>query len=189
VSALSRRQALLLAPLGLAAAGGLAFWAMLRGMGSGRFDPHAIGDPMLGRPIPDFSLPGLVPGGGFSAATLRDTAARTPILVNFFASWCVPCLQEADPLAALARSGVPIWGIAYKDTDTDATRFLARAGNPYLRTASDAAGRVAIDFGVYGVPESFLIDRHGRIAWHLAGPLSADTPAQGLTRALQAAAA
>jgi cytochrome c biogenesis protein CcmG/thiol:disulfide interchange protein DsbE len=169
---IARRRLLMLAPFGVVVAGGAAFWAMLDRMREGRFDPHDIGNPMLGKPIPDFTLPAVAAGQGFSSADLRAAAARQPVVLNFFASWCIPCAAEAGALAALQGQGVAIWGIAYKDKPDKTAAFLNQYGNPYARMAADETGATFIDFGLYGVPESFVIDRAGRIAWHLAGPLS-----------------
>lgn len=171
MSAVSRRRLVTMAPLGVAVAAGAGFWAMLSGMGRGSFDPHDVHAPALGRAVPDFALPDQAPGHGFSAAALR--AAPAPVLVNFFASWCVPCVVEAPLLAGVAAR-LPIWGIAYKDQPQDASGFVARTAAPYARLAADAGGTTAIDWGVSGVPESFLVRPGGRIAWHLAGPLTED---------------
>lgn len=160
----------MLAPLGLAVAAGAGFYGMLRGMESGGFDPHATGNPQVGHPVPSFDLPAQAPGEGFGSADLQR--AGGPVLVNFFASWCVPCLIEHPNLLALKQDGLAIWGIAYKDTPEKAGALLMRDGNPYARIARDAPGRVAIDFGVTGVPESYLIDRAGIIRWRCPGPIT-----------------
>jgi len=171
------RRWLLLGPLGVAAAGGVGFLAMLRGLSTGSFDPRGVPSPLVGRRIPEFSLPAQSPSPqGFGAADLL--AAGRPALVNFFASWCVPCLAEQPLLMQLKAAGVAIWGIAYKDADKAAADLLARTGDPYARIARDEPGRVAIDWGVYGVPETFFVDRSGTIRWRWAGPLSDDTIAQ-----------
>ncbi len=101
-------------------------------------------------------------------------AAGKPALVNFFASWCVPCEQEAPALMALHQKGVPLWGIAYKDTPAAAARFLDIHGDPYARVAQDASGTVAIDFGLYGVPETYVVDKSGIVRRRIAGGLSDD---------------
>jgi cytochrome c biogenesis protein CcmG/thiol:disulfide interchange protein DsbE len=172
------RRALMLAPLGIAVLGGAAFWGMLRGEKNGTFDPRGVPSPLIGKPIPDFSLPAQPPGNGFSSADIRS--AGHPLLINFFASWCVPCVIEAPQLMALHKDGVPIWGVAYKDKPDAASQFLQRAGDPYKRLARDEPGRTAIDFGLYGVPETFFIDREGIIRWRWAGPLTDDVISQQL---------
>lgn len=179
----------MLIPLGIAAVSGVAFWKMLDRMRTGKFDPHAIDNPIVGKPFPAFALQGFGGTKGFAAADLKVAVVEKPVLVNFYASWCIPCAAEADVLAALAGEGIPIWGIAYKDKPDASDKFLNRYGNPYARIADDAAGRVAIDWGVYGVPESFLIDRNGIVTWHLAGPLSEDSVRDELRPALKAASA
>jgi len=164
-----RRRLLLLAPLGAAAAGGVGFWAMLGGLQDGTFDPRGVPSMLVGRPLPEFSLP------GFSSADVR--AAGRPVLINFFASWCVPCVAEAPMLLRLRQRDTAIWGIAYKDKPDASAAFLQRTGDPYARVARDEPGRVAIDFGVYGVPESYLVDRSGIVRWRWAGPLAEDVVA------------
>ena len=175
----ARRRLLLLAPLGVAAVGGTAFWTMLSRMETGAFNPRGVPSPLIGKPVPDFALPAQAPdGAGFASTDLR--AAGRPVLVNFFASWCVPCVIEHPQLMALSREGLPIWGIAYKDKPDAAGGFLARHGNPFARVARDAPGQVAIDWGVYGVPESYLVDAQGLIRWRYAGPLTPEIVADQL---------
>ena len=164
---------MLLGPLGIAALGGVAFFTLLQRMRAGSYDPHGIPSPLVGRRIPDFTLPAQPPAtAGFGSADLLG--AGRSVLVNFFASWCVPCLIEHPQLMQLAASGVPIWGIAYKDTAEAAADVLARKGNPYARLARDEPGRAAIDWGVYGVPETFIVGRDARIAYKLVGPITPD---------------
>ena len=174
----TRRRLLTLAPLGLASAAGLGFWGMLSGMERGSFDPHDIHAPALDRQVPPFALPDQAPGRGFSSAELR--AQDAPLLVNFFSSWCVPCVVEAPVIASLSRQ-LPVWGIAYKDRSDDTAGFVRRSGTAsYARLAADRTGFAAIDWGVSGVPESFLIRPGGSIAWHLPGPLTAEVVAAEL---------
>lgn len=173
---MDRRRLLLLGPLGGAAVLGGGFWAILRRMDAGSFDPHLVPSPLLGRPVPDFDLP------GFNRADLL--AQHRPVLVNFFASWCIPCLEEAPELARLAQGGVPLWGIAYKDKPGNVTQYLAQHGDPYARIAHDDPGRTAIDWGVYGVPETFLVDAGGIIRWKFAGALTPQIVAGELRPAL-----
>jgi len=181
---LARRRLLLLAPLGVAAAGGAAFWTMLTRMQAGKFDPHDIGNPMLGKKVPDFELSGISGGGGFSSKELLAAAQKQPVLVNFFMSTCIPCAEEADALDALAKQGLQIWGIAWEDDPAKASAFLDKYGNPFARVGDDRSGNAAINFGLYGVPESYLIDRTGRIVWHMAGALSDGAIERGLLPAI-----
>ena len=183
---MNRRQALLLAPFGAAVLAGAGFWTVLGRMKANRYDPHDVPSQLIGRPVPEFALPGQAPGEGFGSADIA--ALRRPVLVNFFASWCVPCVIEHPELVALSRAGVPIWGIAYKDTVPAASGFVARHGNPYARIARDAPGQVAIDWGVYGVPESYLIDPQGIVRWRMAGPLTPDIVSEQLQPLLRAMA-
>jgi cytochrome c biogenesis protein CcmG, thiol:disulfide interchange protein DsbE len=170
--AVTRRRLLLAAPLGVTALGGGAFYAMLRGMAAGTFDPRGVPSPIVGKTLPHFDLPAQAPGQGFSTA---DLGQGHPVLVNFFASWCAPCVEEHPALLALAKAGLPIWAIAYKDAADKAADFIAHHGDPYVRIARDEKGLVAIDWGVSGVPESFLVDGRGIVRWHWAGPLDPDT--------------
>ena len=180
---MDRRRVLLLAPLGVAAVAGAGFFAVLGRMRAGRFDPHEVPSQLIDRPVPAFALPAQEPGQGFASTDLRG-----PVLLNFFASWCVPCVVEHPELMALSREGLAIWGVAYKDKPADAAQFIARRGNPYARIARDATGSVAIDFGVYGVPESYLIDRTGIVRWRNPGPLTPEIVDQRLRPALRAIA-
>jgi cytochrome c biogenesis protein CcmG, thiol:disulfide interchange protein DsbE len=177
---LIQRRALLLAPLGVAAVGGSAFWFLLQRMREGTYDPHGIPSMLIGKPLPSFSLPGQPPGQGFSSADITG-----PALVNFFASWCVPCVEEAPVLMALKQRGTPIWGIAYKDRPDATGDFLKQNGDPYTRIARDEPGSTAIDFGLYGVPETYLIDRSGIVRWRWAGGLSEDIVHQSLAPLIQ----
>jgi cytochrome c biogenesis protein CcmG/thiol:disulfide interchange protein DsbE len=181
MAAIDRRRLLFFAPLGIAAAGGAAFLAMLNGLQNGSFDPRGVPSPLVGKPVPEFSLPVLSltdsgasadSGGVVTDADLRGFGR--PVLLNFFASWCVPCVEEAPNLAALRGEGIPIIGIAYKDHPEATAQFIAQNGNPYARLAHDDAGRVAIDFGLYGVPETYVIDTHGIIHARYAGGISED---------------
>ena len=168
---MDRRQLLLMAPFGVALLGGGAFWAMLRGMRERTFDPRGVPSPVTGQQVPPFNLPAQSPGRGFASS---DLSSGKPVLLNFFASWCMPCVEEHPTLLALSKAGMPIWAIAYKDSEDKAAQFIERRGDPYQRIARDEQGRVAIDFGLSGVPESFLIDGRGVVRWHWGGPLDAD---------------
>lgn len=131
-----------------------------------RRDPTRIPSPLVGKPAPAFMLP-TPDGGSLSVAQLQG-----PVLVNFWASWCTPCLQEHPLLMELARSGVAIVGINYKDEPAAAQRWLARHGNPFKAIAQDFDGRVGLDWGVYGVPETFVLDAGHVIRHKQIGPLT-----------------
>ncbi|WP_284946226.1 DsbE family thiol:disulfide interchange protein [Acidisoma cladoniae] len=163
------RRLLLGAPLGILAVAAGGWAVMLNRMRNGEFDPHTLPSQLIGHQVPDFSLPGLS-GAGITGADLQKP--QQPMLVNFFASWCVPCVQESTVLAEVAKQGLPIWGITYKDKPSATQAFLARQGNPYARIAVDLPGRVAIDWGVYGVPETYFIDGAGIVRWRYAGALT-----------------
>jgi cytochrome c biogenesis protein CcmG/thiol:disulfide interchange protein DsbE len=170
----------MLAPLGLALAGGAGFYAMLRGLGRGTYDPRGVPSALLGKPAPAFALPPLEAAGlpGLSNAELAGLPA--PVLVNFWASWCVPCVVEHPQLMRLSRDGVAVFGINYKDKPADAATFLTRHGTPFRRLGRDEPGRVAIDWGVYGVPETYLLDRSGIIRWRWPGPVTPEVLDQDL---------
>lgn len=147
-----------------------AFFGLLVvfGLGLGH-DPDLLPSAMIGHPAPEFALPGL--DGKPDGLARADLSGVT--LINFFASWCIPCRAEAPQLMALGhRAGLTLDGILYEDTPEQGRRFLARYGQPYRRIGVDANGRTAIDFGVYGVPETYLVDRRGRIRYRAVGPLS-----------------
>jgi cytochrome c biogenesis protein CcmG, thiol:disulfide interchange protein DsbE len=170
MDAFVRRRLLMMGPLAVAAAAGGAFWGLLSRMQQGTYDPHSLPSMLIGRKLPAFSLPGQPPSAGFTNADV--TAARQPALVNFFASWCIPCIEEAPTLMGLSRENASIWGIAYKDQTAAAAAFLDRHGDPYVRVARDATGSVAINFGLYGVPETYVVDSNGVVRLRWAGGLS-----------------
>lgn len=130
--------------------------------------PNMIPSVMIDKPAPAFDLPPL----GLDKAGLKTADLQGQVtLVNFFASWCVPCRVEHPLLTQIAQK-VRLVGIVYKDKPEDARAWLARLGNPYDRLAQDREGRAGIDFGVYGVPESYLIDKQGRIRYKQVGPFT-----------------
>lgn len=133
-------------------------------------DPKKVPSPLIDKPVPEFGLPP-VQGRelGLESADLRGEVS----LVNVFASWCVACRQEHPLLMELSRRNlVPIHGLNYKDEPDDAAGWLDALGDPYTRTGADLDGRVGIDWGVYGVPETFVIDKNGNIAYKHIGPIS-----------------
>ena len=135
-----------------------------------RHDPREIPSVLIGKPVPKFSLPPVRGRSlGLSSADLEGHVS----LVNVFASWCVACREEHPVLMQMKRSGlVAIHGLNYKDRPADAQKWLDERGDPYTRTGADIDGRVAIDWGVYGVPETFVVDREGRIAYKQIGPIT-----------------
>jgi cytochrome c-type biogenesis protein CcmF len=133
--------------------------------------PNLIASVLIGKEVPAFELPPLLAEKpGLSAADLRGKVT----LVNFFASWCEPCRAEHPILSQIAKDGIMLAGINYKDQPEDARAWLANLGDPYTVIAADRAGRTGIDFGVYGVPESYLIDKEGVIRFKQTGPLTAE---------------
>jgi len=158
------RRTYLIAILGFAALGVLLVLGLTR-------DPKRIPSPLIGKSVPSFTLPP-VQGRtlGLSSADLKGEVS----LVNVFASWCLACRDEHPLLMQLRASNVvPIHGLNYKDKPEDAAQWLATLGDPYTRAGADIDGRVGIEWGVYGVPETFVIDRDGTIAYKHIGPLSA----------------
>ena len=139
---------------------------------------------MDGPPVPVFDLAPATPGLPGLAST--DLAGGGPHLVNFFASWCVPCATEAGVLARLKARGVAIDGIAIRDRPEDLARFLARYGNPYERIGSDTRSQVQIALGSSGVPESFVVDGRGIIRFQHIGPIDANEMPMILARLDQA---
>jgi cytochrome c biogenesis protein CcmG/thiol:disulfide interchange protein DsbE len=178
------RRLLLLAPLGIAALGGAAFLTLLGRMKHGTYDPHSLPSMLIGKPLPHFDLPG---GGTLTGLSSAEIAASgKPVLVNFFASWCIPCVEEAAMLMALKAQGVVIYGIAYKDR-LDATEyFLRQNGDPYAKIGRDEPGRVAIDFGLYGVPETYVVDAGGIVRFRWAGAITDELVSHTLLPMLKA---
>jgi cytochrome c biogenesis protein CcmG/thiol:disulfide interchange protein DsbE len=154
----------LLVPLGLFAA-----IVLLLAVGL-TLNPREVPSPLIGKPAPAFTLPLLhAPEKTFSPSAM---AGKVWIL-NVWASWCPPCLIEHPIVTDLARSGLaPVIGLNYKDRREEAIAWLERHGDPFLLSAADATGRIAIDYGVYGVPETYVIDRRGVIRYKHIGPLT-----------------
>lgn len=151
----------------------LLFAGLVVALGVGlTLNPREVPSPLIGKQVPTFAL-SPVKGRllGLSSVDLKGEVS----LVNVFASWCVPCRDEHPLFVDLQRRGVvPIHGINYKDDPDAAARWLKELGDPYTRTGADLDGRVGIDWGVYGVPETYVIDREGRIAYRRIGPITAD---------------
>ncbi len=141
-------------------------------------DPHAVDSPLIGQPAPPFTL---TPVGGGAPVSLAGLRGR-PVVINFWATWCVPCYQEHPVLVQTARalgSQVQFLGIIYDDEDARVQAFLAEKGSAYP-SLTDAGGKTAIAYGVYGVPETYFVDPVGKIVAKYVGPLGADTLADRL---------
>ncbi len=146
-----------------------AFAIYLHQIGSGGKDARRIPSALIDKPAPGFALPPIEGRGvGLSSADLAGKVG----LVNVFASWCAPCRVEHPVLMRLAAEGVPIYGINYKDRPEDALAFLDELGDPYRAIGADSRGRVSIDWGVYGYPETFVVDREGIVRYKHVGPMT-----------------
>ena len=168
----TKRTILVLLPL-LAFLGLAALFFVRLGAGDASHIPSAL----IGRPAPATDLPplaGIERDGKPVPGLTNATFAGAVTLVNVWASWCVPCADEVPFLEKLAQDKrIKLVGINYKDAPENARRFLNRYGNPYVASGTDISGRTSIDWGVYGVPETYLIGRDGNIAYKLIGPITA----------------
>ena len=135
-------------------------------------DPHEVPSPLINKPAPAFEIPQLSePNQSFSPASMKGQVW----ILNVWASWCVACREEHPVLVELAKSKMgPIIGLDYKDKREEALAMLAKQGNPYVLSAFDSNGRVGIDYGVYGVPETYVIDKTGIIRFKHIGPITMD---------------
>lgn len=158
------KRYLLLLPL-------ILFGAMALMLGVGlKLDSSQVNSPLVGKPAPEFQAPSLQnPGRNVQLSDLKGQVA----LVNVWASWCTTCRQEHPYLMALSEQGVPIYGIDYKDERAEAIAWLEKYGNAYQAVAFDAEGRVGMDWGVYGVPETYVVDRQGVIRYKHTGAITA----------------
>ncbi len=165
----SRKLIYLIPVLGFLVVAGAFLW----GLDPDR-DPRVLPSVLIEKPVPEFTLVALE-GSGVSGFSDAELPSGQVVLVNVFASWCVPCRVEHPFLMRLSEDRVvPIYGINYKDKQADAVAWLAELGNPYAAIGADEHGRVAIDWGIYGVPETFVIDQRGVIRYRHVGPLSLD---------------
>ena len=169
-----RRLGVLLPFAVFACLAALFFFALKAG------DPSKLPSALIGKPVPEFDLPPLETGDSGTGANVTSTTLGkgTPAIVHFFASWCAPCREEHPIVMALSDTlraenpDVPFYGINYKDDASAARRFIGGYGDPYTQIGVDRSGRTAIDFGVYGVPETYVIAGDGTIAFRQAGPLT-----------------
>jgi cytochrome c biogenesis protein CcmG/thiol:disulfide interchange protein DsbE len=157
-------------------------------------DPSKLPSALIGKPAPVFDFAPLEeligtsgPVPGFTAS---DLSKGSVTVVNFWASWCAPCVEEQPLLVELAKEpGLKLFGVNYKDETENARRFLGQYGNPFTALGIDPKGRGAIEWGVYGMPETFVVDGHGRIAYKHVGPLTAQSIVEKLLPAVRAATA
>ncbi|HEY7084394.1 MAG TPA: DsbE family thiol:disulfide interchange protein [Hyphomicrobiaceae bacterium] len=156
-------------------------------------DPSKLPSALIGKMAPPTELKPLAgltdaagrPVGGFSSL---DLAQGEVSVVNFWASWCIPCVEEHPVLVRLKeKTGVRVFGVNYKDQAAAARRFLGRYGNPFLAVGVDGNGRTAIEWGVYGMPETFIVDGTGRIAYKQVGPITAEALEAKIIPAIRAA--
>ncbi|WP_430422671.1 DsbE family thiol:disulfide interchange protein [Phenylobacterium sp.] len=161
--------------IALVALGGLFYFYALRR------DPQVQPQAMVGKPMPDLTLPTL---RGGQPVRLRAIAAEGPMVVNFFASWCAPCEIEHPVLMGLKGRGVRVIGVAYKDAPSNTEAFLTRMGDPFVNAVVDRDGAAGVEFGVTGVPETYVVGRDGQIRAKHTGPLG-DADAERLVKALR----
>jgi cytochrome c biogenesis protein CcmG/thiol:disulfide interchange protein DsbE len=133
-------------------------------------DIHALPSPLIGKPAPEFTLKDVLD----PARTVSNASYKGQVYVlNVWATWCVPCRQEQEALLAISRRHVvPILGLNYRDDHDRAKQWLEQLGNPYTAVAFDGDGRTAIDWGVYGAPETYLVDTHGRVIFKFISPMT-----------------
>lgn len=172
---------LVLLPVILFAGLALIFWKGLSGT------PNEIPSALIGRPVPDFAL-NPVPGLGAPGISSADLKTGKVSVVNVWASWCAPCRVEHPLLTDLAkRPDIQLLGMNYKDEPENAVRFLTTLGQPFAAVGADRSGRTAVDWGVYGVPETFIVDGNGMIRYKHIGPLTAESIAGEIAREIEKA--
>jgi cytochrome c biogenesis protein CcmG/thiol:disulfide interchange protein DsbE len=164
----------------------IVFLVIGAGLGIGLTrDPSTLPSALIDKPVPTFDLPALNASGfdkpGLSSSDLTGKVQ----LVNVFASWCGPCRIEHPFLMRMAREGVVLQGFNYKDNPEDAAHFLAELGDPYERIGADRTGRAGIDWGVYGVPETFVIDAEGKIRHKHVGPITTNSQVEEIMAVIE----
>ncbi|NOE32453.1 MULTISPECIES: DsbE family thiol:disulfide interchange protein [unclassified Ruegeria] len=174
-----------ISPLMIAPPVAFAVLAILFGGGLFRGDKDALPSARQGQPAPPVVLSEFPEKALFDDAALRDGEVK---LVNYWASWCAPCRAEHPNLEALAAEGVPVYGINYKDQLTKAEAFLTELGDPYIAIGRDEQGRMALDWGLYGVPETYVIDGDGTVILRFAGPITQRVIESTIRPALEKAA-
>jgi cytochrome c biogenesis protein CcmG, thiol:disulfide interchange protein DsbE len=152
--------------------------------GMNRDNPDALPSAFAGKPAPGLVVTALGDGPPLTDASLRAPGVK---LVNFWASWCAPCRAEHPRLMELAAQGVPVYGVNYKDKPGDALGLLAELGNPFAAMGADASGRMGLDWGLYGVPETFVIDGTGTVVLRFPGPITKQEMERTILPAIAAA--
>ena len=171
---------MILPPLIFLAVAALFFFGMRRD------NPDELPSALAGQAAPALQVEPFAGQPVLTDAVLRDGKVK---LVNFWASWCAPCRAEHPQLMALTAEGVTLYGVNYKDTEANATAFLSGLGNPFALAASDPQGRTGLDWGVYGVPETFVLDGKGTIITRFAGPITTSVLEKTIRPAITQAAA
>lgn len=165
---MNKQRALLFLPLAIFVVLGILFW---RGLS---LDPNKMPSALLNKPVPDFNLP-VLPASenpmGMTSATQESLKGRISLL-NVWATWCVTCRQEHEFLNQLKAQGIAIYGINYKDTNDAAEQWLEELHNPYVFSVIDADGRLGLDLGVFGAPETFVVDKQGVIRYKHVGDVN-----------------
>jgi cytochrome c biogenesis protein CcmG, thiol:disulfide interchange protein DsbE len=156
-------------PLMIAPPAIFAAFVLLAGVGMFRDDPNALPSTRLDQPAPPVVTTELPGKENFDDATLRNGELK---IVNYWASWCAPCRVEHPTLLDLAERGLPMYGVNYKDKPQKALGFLEELGDPYRAVGADENGQMALDWGVYGIPETFIIDGDGTVLLRYAGPMT-----------------
>jgi len=174
-------KALMFVPPVLFAGLAALFW-----LGMNRDDPDSLPSALAGKPAPAVQVVPLGDGPVLTDALLAEPGVK---LVNFWASWCAPCRAEHPVLESLAGEGLAIHGVNYKDTPDKALGFLAEMGNPYATLGADESGRMGLNWGLYGVPETFVIDGNGKVVLRFAGPITAQVLEDRIRPAIAAAQA
>ncbi|WP_164661194.1 DsbE family thiol:disulfide interchange protein [Tropicibacter sp. Alg240-R139] len=160
-------------------------FVLLAAVGMFREDPDSLPSAREGQPAPPVVMTEFPGKTGFDDATLRDGKVK---LVNYWASWCAPCRAEHPSLEALSEQGIPVYGVNYKDSQGNASDFLDELGDPYAGIGRDEQGRMALDWGVYGVPETYVIAGDGTIILRFAGPITQRVIESRIRPALEQAA-
>ncbi|MBW8814244.1 MAG: DsbE family thiol:disulfide interchange protein [Caulobacterales bacterium] len=161
----------------------LLFAGLLVAFGIGlTMDPTILPSMLIGKPVPAFNLAPVRPG---DQGLARADLGGEPVLLNYYASWCVACRAEHPMLMRLRSEGVPIHGVDWKDAPADGDKWLQDRGDPYIRVGNDQSGRTGIDMGVSGVPETFVIDKQGRVRYRHVGAITQDDWANKIAPLMQ----